>query len=51
MIIGKNFYAKKTFADEKFVKKSLNEIIKLNNYCNQNNILLIINNIPELRLI
>ena len=43
-----NFY-KKTFADEKFVKKSLNEIIKLNNYCNQNNILLIINNIPELR--
>lgn len=43
-----NFY-KKTFADEKFVKKSLNEIIKLNNYCNKNNILLIINNIPELR--
>ena len=43
-----NFY-KKTFADEKFVKKSLNEIIKLNNYCSQNNILLIINNIPELR--
>ena len=43
-----NFY-KKTFADEKFVKKSLKEIIKLNNYCNQNNILLIINNIPELR--
>ena len=43
-----NFY-KKTFSDEKFVKKSLNEIIKLNNYCNQNNILLIINNIPELR--
>ena len=43
-----NFY-KKTFADDKFVKKSLNEIIKLNNYCSQNNILLIINNIPELR--
>ena len=43
-----NFY-KKTFADDKFVKKSLNEIIKLNNYCNKNNILLIINNIPELR--
>ena len=43
-----NFY-KKTFADDKFVKKSLNEIIKLNNYCTQNNILLIINNIPELR--
>ena len=43
-----NFY-KKTFADEKFVNKSLKEIIKLNNYCKKNNILLIINNIPELR--
>jgi hypothetical protein len=43
-----NFY-KKTFENEKFVQKSLNEIIKLNNYCNKNNILLIINNIPELR--
>ena len=43
-----NFY-KKTFVDEKFVKKSLDEIIKLNDYCKKNNILLIINNIPELR--
>ena len=42
------FY-KKTFTDKIFVNKSLNEIIKLNNYCKNNNILLIINNIPELR--
>jgi len=43
-----NFY-KKNFTDDKFVKKSLKEIIKLSNYCKKNNILLIINNIPELR--
>lgn len=42
------FY-KKTFTDKNFVNKSLNEIIKLNKYCKENNILLIINNIPELR--
>ena len=42
------FY-KKTFTDKNFVNKSLNEIIKLNNYCKKNNILLVINNIPELR--
>ena len=43
-----NFY-KKTFTDKNFVNKSLNQIIKLNNYCKKNDVLLVINNIPELR--
>lgn len=42
------FY-KKTFKDENFVNKSLDEITKLNDYCRDNNILFVINNIPELR--
>jgi len=43
-----NFY-KKTFEDEEFVNKSLSQITRLNNYCKKNNIIFIINNIPELR--
>ncbi len=43
-----SFY-KDTFKNEDLIKKSLDQISKLSNYCNDNNILFIINNIPELR--
>ena len=43
-----SFY-KKTFENEHFLKKSLKEITKLKDYCKKNNILFVINNIPELR--
>ena len=44
----KNFY-RKTFEDKEFVNKSLNQIKRLNDYCNKKNIMFVINNIPELR--
>ena len=44
----KNFY-RKTFEDKEFINKSLNQIKRLNDYCNKKNIMFVINNIPELR--
>ena len=44
----RNFY-RKTFKDKEFVNKSLNQIKRLNDYCNKKNIMFVINNIPELR--
>ena len=44
----KNFY-RNTFEDKEFVNKSLNQIKRLNDYCNKKNIMFVINNIPELR--
>ena len=44
----KNFY-RKTFEDKEFVNKSLNQMKRLNDYCNKKNIMFVINNIPELR--
>ena len=43
-----NFY-RKIFEDKEFVNKSLNQIKRLNDYCNKKNIMFVINNIPELR--
>jgi|TARA_Y100000294_G_scaffold178106_1_gene207569 lysophospholipase L1-like esterase len=43
-----NFY-KKTYEDEEFINESLDQIARLNNYCKKENIMFVINNIPELR--
>lgn len=43
-----DFYSN-SFADKEFIDTTLDQIVKLNNYCEENNIRLIIHNIPELR--
>ncbi len=44
----KSFY-RETFKDEEFVKKTFDQIKKLESYCRKKNIIFVINNIPELR--
>ena len=44
----KNFYLK-TFEDEKFVKESLNLLKEINEYCKEEEIIFVINYMPELR--